>query len=134
MTIPHFHTRFLSSLAFALLLGSAGCTLTENYPLGNLSVRVVDANDAGVQGALLDLYKIENGFPIHWRATASSANGTGVFGERDGGVIEGQYFVRVRFTTPHQLAPGETNDRPVTVREGDDIVMTFRAVAQGPSM
>jgi len=71
--MPHFRTRFLSPLAFALLLGSAGCTMTENYPLGNLSVRVIDTNDVGVQGALLDLYKIENGFPIHWRATASSS-------------------------------------------------------------
>lgn len=133
MTMSHFR-RFQSLLAFGLLLGSVGCSLTENYPLGNLSVRVLDANNAGVQGALLDLYKIENGFPIHWRATSSSTDGTAVFGESDGGVIEGQYFVRVRFTTAHELAPGESNDRPVTVREGDDIVITFRVVPQAPGM
>lgn len=132
--MSRFRARFPSLLAFGVLLGLAGCSLTESYPLGNLSARVIDDNNAGVQGALLDLYKIEGGFPIHWRATASSADGTGVFGESDGGVIEGQYFIRVRFTTPHALAAGESNDRPVTVREGEDIVVTFRVVPQQPGM
>lgn len=134
MPIHRFRIRLLSLVAFGLVLGSSGCDLTESYPLGKLSVRVIDANNAGVQGALLDLYKIENGAPIHWRAAASTSDGTAVFGERDGGVIEGEYFIRVRFTTAHELAEGESNDRPVTVREGDDIVVTFHVVQQTPDL
>lgn len=115
-------------LGLALLLGSAGCSLNESYPLGNLSVRVINQNDAGVGGILLDLFKVEGSQPIYWRASATSSNGVGVFGERDGGVIEGDYFIRVVLTPAYQLAAGETNDRPVTVREGDDLTVTFRVV------
>ena len=115
-------------LGLALLFGSAGCSLNESFPLGNLSVRVVNQNDVGVSGILLDLFKIEGTEPIYWRASATSSNGVGVFGERDGGVIEGDYFIRVLLTPAYELAPGETNDRPVTVREGDDLTVTFRLV------
>jgi hypothetical protein len=132
MPIHRLRIRILSFVAFALVVGSSCFDLAATYPLGSLGVRVVDENNAGIQGALLDLYKIENGSPIHWRATASSSDGRAVFGERDGGVIEGDYFIRVRFTTSHALAEGESNDRSVTVREGDDIVVTFRAVPQTP--
>jgi len=115
-------------LGLALLLGTAGCNITESYRLGSLSAQVLNQNNAGVQGLLLDLYKIEGGTPIYWRASATSSNGVGVFGERDGGVVEGDYFIRVVLTPSYDLAPGETNDRPVTVREGDDITVTFRLV------
>ena len=118
----------------SIVVAAAGCDLTENYPLGDLSARVVDQNNVGVQGALLDLYKLENGATIHWRATVSSADGRGVFGASDGGVIEGEYFVRVRFLSLHQLAPGETNDRPVTLSEGDDVVVTFHVVPKEPTL
>lgn len=134
MPIHSLRVRLLSLVAFGLTLGSSGCDLTESYPLGKLSVRVIDANNAGVQGALLDLYKIENGTPIYWRATATSSDGTAEFGASDGGVIEGVYFIRVRFTTAHGLAEGEINDRPVIVREGDEIVVTFRVVPETPDM
>jgi hypothetical protein len=43
-------------------------------------------------------------------------------------VVAGDYFIRVRFVTHHQLAPGESNDRHVTVNEGDNIIVTFRVV------
>jgi hypothetical protein len=126
--MPLFRRRLVSLAGLGLLLGAVGCDLTETYPLGNLSVQVLDQNNAGVRSVLLDLYKVEDGGSIYWRASSTGTNGIGVFGERDGGVIEGEYFIRVIFTTQHQLAPGETNDRPVTVEEGDDIVVTFRAV------
>lgn len=63
-----------------------------------------------------------------WRASITSSNGIGEFGASNGGVLAGEYFIRVRFITQHELAPGESNDRPVTVNEGDDIVVTFRVV------
>lgn len=125
--MPLLRRRFSAIIAFGLLLGAGGCSSTENYPLGDLSVEVLNQNNVGIQGVLLDLYKVEGGTSIYWRATTTGSNGIGVFGERDGGVIEGEYFVRVIFPTLYQLAPGETNDRPVTLREGDDIVVTFRA-------
>lgn len=118
-------------LGLALLFGSAGCSLTESYPLGNLSVRVINQNEAGVGGILLDLFKVEGTQSIYWRGSATSSNGVGVFGERDGGVIEGDYFIRVLLSPSYELAPGETNDRPVSVREGDDLTVTFRVVPKG---
>lgn len=120
-------------LGLALLIGAGGCNITESYRLGNLSAQVLNQNNAGVQGLLLDLYKIEGGAPIYWRASATSSNGVGVFGERDGGVVEGDYFIRVILTPSYDLAPGETNDRRVTVREGDDLTVTFRLVPKSVS-
>jgi hypothetical protein len=129
--MPLFRRKLTALLAFGLLLGAMGCdltTTTATYPLGRLSAQVVDANNAGVQGELLDLYKVEAGTPILWRASITGSNGIGQFGASEAGVIAGEYFIRVRFTTQHELAPGESNDRPVTVNEGDDIVVTFRVV------
>lgn len=128
VSMPLFRGQFTALLAFGLLVGAVGCDATATYALGRLSARVVDANDAGVPGALLDLYKVEGGGSILWRASIAGSNGIGVFGASDGGVIAGEYFIRVRFTTQHELAPGESNDRPVTVNGGDDIVVTFRVV------
>ena len=123
-----FHRRSVLVLGLALIVGGSGCSLNESYPLGSLSVRVLNQNDAGVSGILLDLYKVEGTGSIYWRASATSSNGVGVFGERDGGVIAGDYFIRVIMTPAYELAPGETNDRPVTVQEGDDLTVTFRVV------
>jgi len=127
--MPLIRRRFLPLVAFALVAGSIACnTATETYPIGQLAARVLNESNVGVQGVLLDLYKIEVDGPIRWRATITSSNGIGVFGARDGGVIEGDYYIHVSFTTNHELAAGETNDRPVIVMEGDDIVVTFRVV------
>lgn len=120
---------FLS--AVALLLGAVGCGgtgATATYPLGGLSAKVVDANNAGVEGILLDLYRVEGGTATLWRASRSGSDGIGEFGASEGGVIAGKYVVRVRFVTQYELAAGQTNDRPVTVNEGDKIVITFRVI------
>jgi hypothetical protein len=66
---------------------------------------------------------------VYWRASSTSSDGIAIFGAKDGGVIEGDYVIHVSFTTRNDLAPGETNDRPVTVKAGDDTVITFRVVA-----
>lgn len=119
--------------ALAWLLVSLGCNgATTTYPLGKLSARVVDANNAGVQGVAVDLYKLVGGGALLWRASSTSSNGIAVFGASDGGVVAGDYYIHVTFTSNYQLGTGESNDRPVTVREGDDIVVTFHAVAKGP--
>jgi hypothetical protein len=126
--MPLFRRGFIPLVAVEFVLASVSCNLTETYPLGNLSVQVLNQSNAGVQGALLDLYKLEGGASIAWRATATNSDGIGVFGARDGGVIEGDYFIRLILTPAFELAPGESNDRPVTVREGDDITVTFRVM------
>lgn len=115
-------------LGLALFFGTAGCNLNESYPLGRLSVEVLNQNDVGVQGILVDLYKVEGNQSTYWRASATGSDGVGVFGERDGGVIAGDYFIRVIMTPSYELAPGQSNDRAVTVLEGDDLVVTFRVV------
>jgi 5-hydroxyisourate hydrolase-like protein (transthyretin family) len=125
--MPRFSRQF-SIVPALMLAGLLGCSGTSTAPLGRLTAKVVDANDAGVQGILVDLYKMEGGRWILWRTSVTSSNGIGEFGASDGGVVAGDYFIRVRFVTQHQLAPGESNDRHVTVNEGDNIVVTFRVV------
>lgn len=125
--MPRLGKQF-SILPALALVGVVGCSDAITAPLGRLTAKVVDANNAGVQGILLDLYKVEGGRSILWRASITSSDGTGEFGQSNGGVLAGDYFIRVKFVTQHQLAPGESNDRPVTVNEGDNIVLTFRVV------
>jgi 5-hydroxyisourate hydrolase-like protein (transthyretin family) len=116
--------------ALTMLLATFGCSQsTTIYPLGKLSVQVLDANNAPVQGVAADLYKMTPSGKVYWRASSTSSDGIAIFGAKDGGVIEGDYVIHVSFTTRNDLAPGETNDRPVTVKAGDDTVITFRVVA-----
>jgi hypothetical protein len=63
----------------------------------------------------------------------TSSDGTAVFGAAEGGVGAGDYYIHVSFSSNHELAVGETNDRPVSVVAGDNTVITFHAVAKGPS-
>jgi hypothetical protein len=117
-----------------LVLGGLGCgDSTGTAAIGKVSARVVDANGAGVFGVEADLYKIDGGAAILWRASLTSSNGVAVFGANDGGVVTGDYFIHLTFRNLYELAAGETNDRTVTVTDGDDLVVTFHAVAKGPS-
>jgi hypothetical protein len=119
--------------ALTMVLAISGCnSLTGNYPLGKLSVQVLDANNAPVRGAAADLFKLTQGVKVYWRASSTSSDGIAVFGAKDGGVVEGNYIIHVSFIDLHDLAPGETNDRPVTIKAGDDTVVTFRVVARLP--
>jgi hypothetical protein len=117
--------------ALTMLLATLGCNQsTTIYPLGKLSVQVLDANNAPVRGAAADLYKMTTSGKVYWRASSTSSDGIAVFGAKDDGVIEGDYVIHVSFIDSHELAPGETNDRPVTLKAGDDTVVIFRVVAR----
>ncbi|MGH7484937.1 MAG: hypothetical protein ACREMY_04920 [bacterium] len=117
---------------FALLVALACSDSTSATPLGKVSAQILDPNDAGVQGADADLYKVVDGGGLLWRASLTNSAGIAVFGESDGGVVTGDYYVHVSFINGYKLADGETNDKVVTVKEGDDDVVTFHAIASGP--
>jgi hypothetical protein len=102
------------------------------YPLGKLSVRVIDAQNKPVRLTAVDLYKVTPSGKVYWRASSTDSAGIAVLGAKNGGVIEGDYLIHITDITWHKLAPGETNDRPVTIKAGDDTVITFRVVARLP--
>ena len=68
-----------------------------------------------------------------WRASLTSSKGIAVFGASDGGVAVGDYFIRLSFINNYRLADGESNDKTVTVHEGDDTVVAFNVIASGPT-
>jgi hypothetical protein len=110
-----------------------GCSrLSTKYPLGKLSVRVIDAQNKPVRLAAVDLYRLTPSGKVYWRASSTDSAGIAVLGAKNGGVIEGDYVINISDRTWHKLAPGETNDRPVTIKAGDDTVVTFRVVARLP--
>jgi hypothetical protein len=130
----NFRPRIGALAALTMLLATLSCNQsTTIYPLGKLSVQVLDANNAPVSGAAADLYKITPSGSVYWRASSTGSDGIGIFGAKDGGVVEGDYVIHIGFITLTDLAPGETNDRPVTVKAGDDTVVTFRVVARHPA-
>lgn len=126
------HPRFLLLPLLALVLGVSGCNVTETYPVGSLSAEVRNENNVGVQGVLLDLYRVEGNVQTQWRHTVTGADGIGVFGAEDGGVLTGLYYVRLTTTPTMELAPGESNDRPVVLGEGDEVRVIFRVIPRAP--
>jgi len=128
------HRRIAVHVALVVLLATLGCSrLSTKYPLGKLSVRVIDAhNNNPVRLTAVDLYKLTPSGKVYWRASSTDSAGIAVLGAKNGGVVEGDYVIHISDRTWHKLAPGETNDRPVTVKAGDDTVVTFRVVARLP--
>ncbi len=126
-------SRLLIAAALATATLSACNDSTSASSTGTISVKVVDANDAGVQSVNVDLYKTLADGAILWRAGSTSSNGMAFFGVDDGGIEAGDYYVHLTFVTGYQLAPGETNDKPVTVQGQDNVQVTFRVVQVGPS-
>lgn len=116
----------------ALLISAMAVACTQSYPLGKLSVQTIDSNDAPVSGVAADLFKLTPTGRVYWRASRTGVNGFAVFGEKNGGVIEGDYVVRVSLMVGQALAPGESNDRPVKLKAGDKTVVTFRVVPWKP--
>jgi hypothetical protein len=116
----------------ALLILAMALACRRSYPLGKLSVQTVDANYAPVRGVAADLFKVTPSGHVYWRASRTGGNGFAVFGENNGGVIEGDYVVRVSLMAGQTLAPGESNDRAVKLRAGDNTVVTFRVVPWKP--
>ena len=129
----NFRRRIAPLAILAIVFTTLSCgSSTSTGPVGALSIRVTDQNNAGIFGVSADLYKVVSGGGLLWRRSLTSSDGTAVFGAADGGVSPGDYYIHLTFSSNHQLAVGETNDRPVTVVAGDNIVVTFHAVASGP--
>jgi hypothetical protein len=115
-----------------VLPGLIACKGSERYPLGKLAVRVIDIQDKPVRGAAADLFKLTPSGKVYWRASRTDSAGIAVFAAKDGGVIEGDYQIHISFINWQELAPGETNDKSVTLEQGHDTVVTFRARARLP--
>jgi hypothetical protein len=126
------HRRIGVHAALVVLLATLGCQPSEKYPVGKLSVRVIDAQNKPVRLTAVDLYKLTPSGKVYWRASSTDTAGIAVLGAKNGGVVEGDYVIHISDRTWHKLAPGETNDRPVTVKAGDDTVVTFRVVPRLP--
>lgn len=122
------------------VLGGAvavGCTDFSHPPaiLGHIQVQVTDsATNAGVGGIPLTLYLPDK--TTGWRALSTSADGTGEFGSKDGGVIAGSYVVFIDLTGKgYQLAAGETNFKTVRSVIDQTATVTFKlhkGVVGGP--
>lgn len=115
----------------AALLGASVLACGRRYPVGELTVRTVDASGAPVSGVAVDLFKIAQSSRTYWRAARTGADGTAVLGAR-GGIIEGDYTVHITPLAFQALAAGEANDRRVHVAPGDKLVLVFHVVSRKP--
>ena len=99
--------------------------------MGRLAARVVDEHSQPVRGVAADLFKVTQSGLVYWRASRTSGNGTAAFGSKDG-VIAGDYIVRIQLMPWQKLGAGESNDHPVKLTAGDDVVVTFRIASRHP--
>jgi hypothetical protein len=128
-------SRLLIVTVFAGVFPILACSdSTSATPVGKVSVQVQDSNNAGVPLVNVDLYKVVGGGGVLWRASRTSSDGVAIFGETGGGIDAGDYLIHVSFITNYQLAPGETNDKPVTVQGGDSVAVTFHVVTNHPGV
>src|SRR6478672_10612738 len=114
-------------LACALVV-TGGCTDFSSPPdaLGKLLVSVKDDTGAGVPNVAVDLYL--NDRVTQWAGLITSADGSGEFRAKDGGLIPQTYVVRLVLTSNYTLADGETIDKPVTVVIGQTMTVNYKLV------
>lgn len=113
----------------ALAVGAvSACTDFSSPPpsLGHVKVLVVDsATNAGVGSLPMTLFL--NDRTTAWRALSTSSDGTGEFGQKDGGVIPATYIVNLDLRgSAYSLADGQTNDKPVQAIIGTTVTVNFR--------
>jgi hypothetical protein len=130
--LPHIG-RFRACAHMRFVVAVIGLACTRSHPLGHLSVHVKDANDAPVGLVAADLYRVTPSGRVYWRATRTSGDGVAEFGGKTG-VIEGEYVIRIGLMPWQKLAPGEQNDRAVSLKAGDNTVVIFRVVPKLPVM
>ena len=113
----------------ALAVGAvSACTDFSSPPpsLGHVKVLVVDsATNAGVGSLPMTLFLNDRTTP--WRALTTSGDGTGEFGEKDGGVIPATYIVNLDLRgSTYSLASGQINDKPVQAIIGTTVTVNFK--------
>jgi hypothetical protein len=114
-------------LACALVI-TGGCTDFSSPPdaLGRLLVSVKDDAGAGVPNVAVDLYL--NDRVTQWAGLITSADGSGEFRAKDGGLIPQTYIVRIVISGNYTLADGETVDKPITVVIGQTLTVNYKLV------
>ncbi|HEU4879763.1 MAG TPA: hypothetical protein VFT21_09930 [Gemmatimonadaceae bacterium] len=117
-----------SVLVVSALVLTSGCTDFSSPPdaLGKLLVSVKDETGAGIGNVAVDLYL--NDRVTQWAGLITSADGTGEFRAKDGGLIPQTYIVRLVLTSNYALAAGETIDKPVTVVIGQTATVNYKLV------
>ena len=119
---------FTSGLAALAGLVAVACTDFSHPPesLGRIQIQVVDsATNAGVGTINATLFLEDK--TTAWRALITSADGTGEFGLKDGGVIPGKFLVFIDLTGKgYVLAAGEENYKPVRSVIGQVAMVTFK--------
>jgi hypothetical protein len=123
-----FSLRLARSIALSgSLVFVAACndTTGSNYPLGTVTVTVVDVNNVPVSGVEFDLMLPDKA--TTWRTLVTGADGKGTFGLEDGGqVLVQDYLVLFPSQVQWNLAPGETNYKPVTAVENQTVNVNFK--------
>jgi hypothetical protein len=112
------------------IVAASGCR--RAYPLGSISVRVVGEQNDPVSGVPVDLYRIEPKGRVYWRAVRTGSTGSAKFGEKNGGVIEGDYVIRITPMPWQRLATGQASEHTVNLKKGDDVVVEYRVVPRRP--
>lgn len=124
----------LKHIATAIVIAAAfvACQASniDKFPdPGHVVVHVNDQNSAPVSGATIDLVFPDNGFV--WRSAVTDASGNASPGAGDGGVLPGNYNVRITPPTGYHLAAGASNSVPITVQSNKQVSLSIQLLT-GP--
>ena len=128
---------FTGFLATFVGAGAVACTDFSHPPdsLGHIVVSVVDsATNVGVPGITTTLFLEDKA--TKWAELLTTADGTGEFREKDGGVPPATYLVFVNLTGKNYvLAANETNYKSVRAIIGQTATVTMKlhkGIVTGP--
>lgn len=130
MDIP-FVTRPRTALMLLSLVMATGCsspTEPDKFPdPGHIIVRVLDTSARPVAGVLVQLWTAD--LTLVWRDGTTGADGRIEIGQAQGGVLPGDYVVKVQLPDGYALAAGQPASTPVSVRSRaqTSVVVTLTA-------
>lgn len=114
----------------AALVGACQPSTVDKFPdPGQVVVSVKDQNARAVAGATVDLLIPDN--TLVWRSAVTDASGNASPGATDGGVLPGNYNVRVTPPSGYHLVTGASNSVAITVQSNKQVSLSIQIVA-GP--
>lgn len=113
----------------SFLAGCQSSTIDKFPDPGQVTVAVKDQNSLAVSGVTVDLLIPDNS--LVWRSAVTDVNGNASPGAADGGVLPGNYNVRVTPPAGYHLVAGASNSVPITVQSNKRVSLSIQIVA-GP--
>jgi len=122
--------RKIAAIAGVILCSGACATMpSDAFPdPGHVLATVTDQNNAPVPGANVQLF-FQLNYPqdgTMWRSAVTDGSGKAAPGETDGGVLPGDYYVKVVPPTGYTVPSTQTNPIAISLQSNKTISLSYK--------